>query len=67
MTIHIPHKITVKITHFPNKIEINNKPHIKHQNIYHQMMTIITNQILLHHTHKNIVHKKVDKIKQLKT
>ena len=56
-----------KITHFPNKIEINNKHHIIHQIVYHQMMRIITDQIFLHYTHKNIVRKNLDKIKCVKT
>ena len=67
MTIHIPHKIRVKITHFSNKIEINNKHHIIHQIIYHQMMTIINNQLFLQQQHKKIFHKNLDKIKHLKT
>ena len=65
MTIHIPHKITVKITHFSNKIEINNK-HPVIQTIYHPMMTITINQIFLHRTPENIVHKSIDKLKHLK-
>ena len=66
MTIHVPHKIRLKIIHFSNKKEINNK-HPIIQTIYHQMMTIIINQMFLHHTHKNIVHKNLDKLKHLKT
>ena len=67
MTIHSPHKIRVKTTHFSNKIEINIKHHFIHQIICHQMMTIITNQIFLHHTHTKIVHKNLDKIEHPKT
>ena len=65
MTIDIPHKIRLKITLFSNKIEINNK-HSIIQTIYHQMMTNIIKQMFLHHTHKNIVPKNLDKLKHLK-
>ena len=55
-----------EIIHFFNKIGINNKHHITHETIYHQTLTIIINQIFLHQTQKNFVHKNLDKIKFLK-
>ena len=62
MTIHIPSEIYP----FFQQSGINNKHHITRQIIYHQMMTIIINQIFLHHTQKNIEHKILDKVKYLK-
>ena len=58
MTIHISHKIMAKTIHFSNKLEINNK-HPNIPTIYHPMITIIINQIFLHHIHENIAHKNI--------
>ena len=66
MTTHLLHKIKVKITQLSNKTELNNKHLIIHLTIYHQMMMSTINQIFLHHIHKNIVYKNLDKIKHLK-
>ena len=66
MTTLIPYKIRVKITHFFNKAEINNKHLIIHLTICHQMMTTIINQVFLHHIHKITVYKNLDIIMHLK-
>ena len=62
-----PHPSQDQSENYPFSQQNRNKHHIIHQTIYHQMMTIITNQVFLHHTHKNIVQKNLDKIKHPKT